>query len=122
MRAFSTTLAAGILFFSHLAAGQSDQQTCTIQCSTSAFKATGCDFSSPNSTACACASPVYSTNLTQCATTQCSLSANDVKALVADGCKGFDIAQPSSATELTGVRVGLTAAIASALGLVSFLV
>ncbi|KAJ7890929.1 hypothetical protein B0H14DRAFT_2689121 [Mycena olivaceomarginata] len=89
MRASSTTLAAGILFFSHLAAGQSDQQTCTIQCSTSAFKATGCDFSSPNSTACACASPVYSTNLTQCATTQCSLSANDVKALVADGCKGF---------------------------------
>lgn len=47
MRASSTTLAAGILFFSHLAAGQSDQQTCTIQCSTSAFKATGCDLYVP---------------------------------------------------------------------------
>ncbi|KAJ7141217.1 hypothetical protein C8R44DRAFT_866852 [Mycena epipterygia] len=83
------------LIFANVATAQglSDQQQCLLNCSVTAVAATSCDI---QDTACVCASSVYATNLTQCATSACSVSMSDTKGFIAQGCAGDAVASNSS--------------------------
>ncbi|KAJ7028505.1 hypothetical protein C8F04DRAFT_1398852 [Mycena alexandri] len=124
---FSLTIATGLLIAGVNVAfaapqsssgGLSDQQQCTLNCSTSAVTASGCDI---NNTTCVCMSSVYTTSLTTCATSTCKLSASDVQGLIASGCPNgsapANTSKPSGA-ELNAARLG--AAAASVVGLISY--
>ncbi|KAF7315924.1 hypothetical protein MIND_00109200 [Mycena indigotica] len=86
MLAFRTFVPAAFLLLASgaLAADSSSDATlCLLGCSTTAASATGCAFDDQK---CICASPVYATNLTSCATTTCKVSKSDVTGLIASGC------------------------------------
>ncbi|KAJ6632554.1 hypothetical protein B0H10DRAFT_2206905 [Mycena sp. CBHHK59/15] len=73
--------------------GLSDQQQCILNCSLAAVVPSGCDI---EDTACVCASATYASSLTQCATTTCGVSADDVKSMLADGCSTTTSASASA--------------------------
>ncbi|KAK7018302.1 hypothetical protein R3P38DRAFT_2982134, partial [Favolaschia claudopus] len=115
----STLTAGGLLLLSTLVSAipadssASNMQTCLIGCSTTAFTATGCDFAAANSSACACASPVYASNFTQCGTSTCKASTKDINALLKTGCGDNAVVDNKNAASRLGV------ATASVFGLLS---
>ncbi|KAJ7933848.1 hypothetical protein B0H13DRAFT_2306264 [Mycena leptocephala] len=115
------TIVAGIFLSVNMATAQdsgglSSQQSCLLNCSLAAVTASGCDI---QNTTCVCASTVYVTNLTQCATSSCSFSASDIKGFLNSGCpNGSASATPPNSAEFNGARTG--AAAASAIGLIFY--
>ncbi|KAF8200041.1 hypothetical protein K438DRAFT_1933298 [Mycena galopus ATCC 62051] len=120
--------------------GLTSQQLCLENCSLAAVNASGCNI---QNTACVCASSVYATNVTQCATSTCNFTASDINGFLTSGCanvSGFTVsnfatpsntgsggASPTSSSvpntaEFSATHVGLAAASVFGLVFSAFLV
>ncbi|KAJ7354618.1 hypothetical protein DFH08DRAFT_985382 [Mycena albidolilacea] len=86
---FFTAMVAGLFIVSvNMATAQDSggltpDQECLLNCSFAAVNASGCDI---QNAACACASAVYASNLTQCTKSNCGLSASDIQHALTSSC------------------------------------
>nr|GAT44283.1 predicted protein [Mycena chlorophos] len=83
---------------------------CLAGCSVSAAQATGCaNIGTTSGSACVCASPIYATALTSCATTRCSYTADEIAGMISAGCAQATAAGfPSGSDSDTVTIVGTT--------------
>ncbi|KAJ7486969.1 hypothetical protein FB451DRAFT_775451 [Mycena latifolia] len=126
MLSFLSTIVVSLLLISVNAAddgGLSPTTECLLNCSTTAAKASGCGL---NAT-CSCTSQVYVTNVTQCAGSTCSISADTIQGFLKSNCpSGVVPAAPTetgkNSAEFNVARTGAAAASAAGLMLFAFLV
>ncbi|KAJ6625258.1 hypothetical protein B0H10DRAFT_2211958 [Mycena sp. CBHHK59/15] len=108
MRAVLVALTTGILLVCVNAIaddGSDDQQQCVLGCSLAGIAVSDCVI---EDTPCICASSAYAANVTQCATSTCNVTADDVKGVLADGCSNSTSGSASVSASQSGSGSSVT--------------
>ncbi|KAJ7665732.1 hypothetical protein B0H17DRAFT_285197 [Mycena rosella] len=116
------TIVAGLVLISANVATAQDDAICQLNCSSNAVDVSGCG---SNDSVCQCASSVFVTNFTQCATNTCKSSSADIQGTLQAACpSGFAKATVTTSKDNSAgsVRTGVAAASAGALMFLALLV